>query len=102
MKSRVLQIVVVEGDEDCKRDEEQREVDGEEAGPGVGECRIAHQAGGVDHGEFVNELHWVFECCVKEEAAGANEKVSDEADEEDGVVAISAAGLDAHDGEVDE
>ena len=50
MESRVLQIVVVEGDEDCKRDEEQREVNGEEAGPGVGECRVAHQAGGVDHG----------------------------------------------------
>ena len=50
MESRVLQIVVVEGDEDCKRDEEKREVKGEEAGLGVGECRVAHQAGGVDHG----------------------------------------------------
>lgn len=39
---------------------------------------------------------------MKQEAAGADEKVSHEADEEDGVVAISAAGLDAHDGEVDE
>ena len=50
MKSWVLQIVVVEGDEDGKRDEEQREVNGEEAGPGVGECRVTHKAGGVDHG----------------------------------------------------
>ena len=39
---------------------------------------------------------------MKQEAAGTDEKVSDETDEEDGVVAISAAGLDAHDGEVDE
>lgn len=39
---------------------------------------------------------------MKQEAAGADEKVSDEADEEDGVVAIPAAGLDAYDGEVDE
>ena len=39
---------------------------------------------------------------MKQEAAGADEKVSNEADEEDGVVAIPATGLDAHDGEVDE
>ena len=39
---------------------------------------------------------------MKQEAAGTDEKVSDETDEEDGVVAIAAAGLDAHDGEVDE
>ena len=50
MESRVLQIMVVKGDEYCKRDEEKREVKGEEAGPGVGECRVAHQAGCVDHG----------------------------------------------------
>ena len=50
MESRVLQIVVVESDEDCKRDEESREVKGEEAGPGVGERRVAHQACGIDHG----------------------------------------------------
>ncbi len=50
MKSRVLQVVVVESDEDGKRDEEEREVKGEEAGAGVGECRVAHQTGGVDHG----------------------------------------------------
>lgn len=39
---------------------------------------------------------------MEQEAAGADEKVSDEADEEDGIVTIPAAGLDAHDGEVDE
>ena len=39
---------------------------------------------------------------MEQEAAGTDEKVPDEADEEDGVVAIPAAGLDAHDGEVDE
>ena len=39
---------------------------------------------------------------MEQEAAGADEKVSDEADEEDGIVAIPAAGLDAHNGEVDE
>lgn len=50
MESRVLQVVVVEGDEDCKRDEEKRKEKGEEAGPGVGECCVAHQACGVDHG----------------------------------------------------
>ena len=42
--------MVVECDEDGKRDEEQREANGEEAGPGVGECCVAHQAGSVDHG----------------------------------------------------
>ena len=39
---------------------------------------------------------------MKQEAAGTDEKVSDEADEEDGVVAMPAARLDAHNGEVDE
>ena len=39
---------------------------------------------------------------MKQEAAGTDEKVSHEADEENGVVAISAAGLDAQDSEVDE
>ena len=39
---------------------------------------------------------------MKQEAAGTDKKVSDETDKEDGVVAIVAAGLDAHDGEVDE
>ncbi len=39
---------------------------------------------------------------MKQEAAGADEKVSDEADEKDGVVAIAAAGPDAHNGEIDE
>ena len=39
---------------------------------------------------------------MKQEAAGPDEKVSHEADEEDGIVAISAAGLDAYDGEVNE
>ena len=39
---------------------------------------------------------------MKQEAAGTDEKVSDETDKEDGVVAIVAAGLDAHGGEVDE
>ena len=39
---------------------------------------------------------------MKQEAAGADEQVSDEADKEDCVMAISAAGLDAHNGEIDE
>ena len=47
-------------------------------------------------------MHRVFKCCVKQEAAGADEEVSDEADKEDGVMAIPAARLDAYDGEVDE
>ena len=39
---------------------------------------------------------------MEEEAAGADEQVADEADDEDGVVAVSAAGLDASVGEIDE
>lgn len=50
MEGWVLQIVVVEGDEDGKRDEEKCEVKGEDAGPGVGKRRVAHQACGIDHG----------------------------------------------------
>ena len=39
---------------------------------------------------------------MKQEAAGPDEKVSHEADEENGVVAISAAGLDTYNSEIDE
>ena len=39
---------------------------------------------------------------MEEEAAGADEQVADEADEEDGVMAVFAAGLDASVREVDE
>ena len=59
MKCRILQIVIVEGYEDCERDERESEIEAEEAGAGVGECSVTHQAGCIDHGEFVDELHAV-------------------------------------------
>ena len=102
MEGRILKIVVVQRNENGEGEEEERQVEREEAGARVREGGIAHEAGGVYHGELVDELHGVFERRVEEEAASADEQVADEADEEDGVVAVFAAGLDAPIGEVDE
>ena len=102
MEGRILKIVVIERDENGEREEEEGQVKREEAGARVREGGIAHEAGGVYHRQLVEELHWIFERRVEEEAAGADEQVADEADEEDGVVAVFAAGLDAPVGEVDE
>ena len=102
MEGRILKIVVIKRDENGEREEEEGQVEREEAGARVREGGVAHEAGGVYHGQLVDELHGVFERRVEEEAAGADEQVADEADEEDGVVAVFAAGLDAPVGEVDE
>ena len=102
MEGRILKIVVIKSDENGEREEEEGQVEREEAGARVGEGGVAHEAGGVYHRQLVDELHGVFERRVEEEAAGADEQVADEADEEDGVVAMFAAGLDAPVGEVDE
>ena len=42
MEGGVLQVVVVEGYEDCEGDEEEGESEGEEARARVGECGVAH------------------------------------------------------------
>ena len=62
MKFWVLEVVVVEGDEDGKADEEDGDEAAGECGTGVAEGGVAGEGGGVDHGEFVDELHGV--CCV--------------------------------------
>ena len=102
MKSGILQVVVIKRDEDGEGEEDEGQREAEEAGARVGEGSVAHEAGGVDHGEFVDELHGILERGVEEETARADEQIPDEADEEDGVVAVPAAGSDAQVGEVDE
>ena len=102
MECRILQVVVVQRDEDGEREQGQGEQQREKASPGIREGSVAHQAGGVNHGELVDELHGIFESCVEEEAAGADEEVADEADEEDGVMAVGTAAAYALVGEVDE
>ena len=102
MEGRILKIVVIKRDEDGEREEEEGQIEREEVGARVREGGVAHEASGVYHGQLVKELHGVFERRVEEEAAGADEQVADEADEEDGVVAVFAAGLDASVGKIDE
>ena len=94
--------MVVECDEDGEREEEKCQVEGEEAGARIGEGSVAHEAGGVYHGQFIDELHGILERCVEEEAARPDEQVADEADEEDGIMAVFAARLNANIGKVDE
>ena len=61
-----------------------------------------HEARRVDHGQLVDELHGVFERGVEGEAAAAHDQVADEGEEEDAVVALGIAVVDAFAGEVDE
>lgn len=59
MKDRVAEIVVVSGDEDGERDEEEGEEGLDRVALLVREGCETHEAGCVDHGELVYELHWV-------------------------------------------
>lgn len=102
VESGILQVVVIKRDEDGEREKEERQVERKEAGARVREGGVAHEAGGVYHRQLVDELHGIFERRVEEEAARPDEQVANKADEEDGVVAMFAAGSDAQVGEVDE
>ena len=88
MKRRVLQVVVICGNEHRERHQGDCQRCGEQRPAGVGEGRVGHQAGGVDHGELIDELHGVFERGVEEEAAGAHEHVADEGHDEDCVMVL--------------
>jgi len=68
----------------------------------VRETGPEHEAGGVDHGELVDELHGVLEGAVEGEAAGADDQVADEGEQEDAVMVLLQAVGDAAVGEVDE
>ncbi len=61
--------MIIEGYEDCEGDETEGEPKAEETRARVGEGGIAHQAGCIDHGELIDELHWVFQCGVEEKTA---------------------------------
>lgn len=102
VESRVLEVVVVGGDEDGQGDGEEAEQERDRVGAGVREGGPEHEAGGVDHRELVDQLHRVFERGVESEGAGADEQVAGEGDEEDAVVVVLEAGVHAFEGEVDE
>ena len=102
MESRVLEVVVVGCDEDCKPSESDSEYGREGLGALMRETGPEHEAGGVDHGELVDELHGILEGAVEEEAAGADDQVADEGEQEDAVVVLLQAVGDAAVGEVDE
>ena len=75
---------------------------GEQWPAGVGEGRVSHEAGGVDHGELVDELHWVFERGMEEEASCAHEQVANERNNEDCFMVLLQAGSNSAESEVDE
>ena len=72
MELWVLQVMVVERDEERKANKGNSKNDGEGRTARVGEGRVAHQTGGVDHGELIDELHGVFQGCMEQEASGAH------------------------------
>ncbi|KAL9090392.1 MAG: hypothetical protein Q9159_002019 [Coniocarpon cinnabarinum] len=102
MERRVLQVMVISGDEDGKATE--RQCYGQCVHPTtlVREGGIAGDAGGVDHGELVNKLHGIFERGVEEEGAAADGGIASEGDEKDSVVVVAEAGASTEKGEDDE
>ena len=73
MEGGILQVMVIKRDEDGEGEKEERQVEREEAGARVRKGGVAHETGGVYHRKLVDQLHGIFERCVKEEAARANE-----------------------------
>ena len=61
MKGRVLQVVIVQGDEGSESNERACKHEANVLRPSMGECRIAHKAGSIDHGKLINQLHRVFQ-----------------------------------------
>lgn len=59
VEDRVAEVVVVGRDEDGEGDGEDGEQDAAARAASVGVDAVEHDAGGVDHGELVDELHWV-------------------------------------------
>lgn len=102
MESRVLEVVVVGCDEDCKPSKGDSEDGREWLGALVRETGPEHEAGGVDHRELVDELHGVLEGAVEKEAARADDQVADEGEQENAVVVLLQAVGDAAVGEIDE
>jgi hypothetical protein len=64
--------------------------------------RLCSKAGGVDHGELVDELHRVLESRVESEAAGADDEVAHKGEQEDALMVLLQAVADAAVCEVDE
>ena len=102
VEDRVLQVVVDGRDGARERDQRRAQAQRVRARAPAREAGVEHDAGGVDHRQLVDELHRVLERAVEEEAAHADRQVAEEGDEEDGVVAVPEAGVQAAGGEVEE
>lgn len=55
----IFQVVVVARDEDGEGDEGKPEDERDGGLLVVRKCCVAHEAGGVDHGEFIDQLHGI-------------------------------------------
>jgi hypothetical protein len=102
VERRVLQVVVVSRDEDRQARQRKTQQRPEGLLALVLEGGPEHQAGGVDHGELVDELHRVLEGGVESEAAGADDEVAHEGEQEDALMVLLKAVADAAVGQVDE
>ena len=118
MEDRIAKVVVVACDKDRQRHQEDSKADAECARLLVRKGCVEHEAGRVDHREFVDKLHGVcillvklrrsksraltFQGRVEEEAASSDNQVPDEGDEENVIVSILYAVVDATEGQPDE
>ena len=117
MEDRIAKVVVVACDKDRQRHQEDSKADAECARLLVRKGCVEHEAGRVDHREFVDKLHGVcillvklrrsksraltFQGRVEEEAASSDNQVPDEGDEENVIVSILYAVVDATEGQPD-
>ena len=60
MECRILQVVIVQRDECGERKQEEREACLRLGRLVEAECRKEHEAGRVDHGQFVDQLHGIY------------------------------------------
>jgi hypothetical protein len=102
VECRILEVVVVGRDENRKARKADSKDSRERLSALVRETGPEHEAGGVDHGELVDELHGVLEGGVEEEATRPDDQVADEGEQEDAVMGLLEAVGDAAVGEVDE
>lgn len=125
VEGRVLQVVVVERDEDGQGGDAQTQGPFDQQRAAVFEGRPCHQAGRVDHGQLIHQLHWICNIAIsvgmssdntsdtlrpkqltlqggmEGKASRADDEIPKERDKEDPVMAILDTIVHALEGQVD-
>jgi hypothetical protein len=60
MKGRILEVVVIACDEDCAGEEGSSHDNRVPCRVAIGKSCVTHDTSGVNHGELIDQLHWVY------------------------------------------